>query len=71
MKNEMTFVVTIIFCLAYLFAMLGLGGVMIYIPVFSWFGYDFKGVAIPTGLYFWQGTVRAHRIWEMGALSGG
>ena len=30
--------------------MLGLGGAMLYIPVFHWFGYDFKSVAIPTGL---------------------
>jgi uncharacterized membrane protein YfcA len=30
--------------------MLGLGGAMLYIPVFHWLGYDFKSVAIPTGL---------------------
>jgi len=30
--------------------MLGLGGAMLYIPVLHWFGYDFKSVAIPTGL---------------------
>jgi hypothetical protein len=40
----------VIFTLAILFAMLGLGGAMLYIPVFHWFGYDFKSVAIPTGL---------------------
>jgi uncharacterized membrane protein YfcA len=30
--------------------MMGLGGAMLYIPVFHWFGFDFKSVAIPTGL---------------------
>lgn len=36
--------------LSFIFAMLGLGGAMLYIPVFHWLGYDFKSVAIPTGL---------------------
>lgn len=36
--------------LSFIFAMLGLGGAMLYIPVFHWLGYDFKTVAIPTGL---------------------
>ncbi len=36
--------------LAFIFSMLGLGGAMLYIPVFHRFGYDFKSVAIPTGL---------------------
>lgn len=36
--------------LAFVFSMLGLGGAMLYIPVFHGFGYDFKSVAIPTGL---------------------
>ena len=40
----------IILVLAFIFSMLGLGGAMLYIPVFHWFGYDFKSVAIPTGL---------------------
>lgn len=40
----------IIFLLAVLFSMLGLGGSMLYNPVFKWFGYNFKTVAIPTGL---------------------
>lgn len=40
----------VIFALAFIFSMLGLGGAMLYIPVFHWFGYDFKSVAIPTGL---------------------
>jgi len=31
--------------------MLGLGGAMLYIPVLHWFGFDFKSVAIPTGLF--------------------
>ncbi len=40
----------IILILAVIFAMLGLGGAMLYIPVFKWFGYNFKTIAIPTGL---------------------
>ncbi len=43
-------VTTVILVLAFIFSMLGLGGAMLYIPVFHWFGYDFKSVAIPTGL---------------------
>ncbi len=39
-----------IFFLSVVFAMLGLGGAMLYIPVFHWFAYDFRSVAIPTGL---------------------
>ena len=40
----------VIFVLAFVFSMLGLGGAMLYIPVLHWFGFDFKSVAIPTGL---------------------
>ena len=40
----------VILVLSFIFAMLGLGGAMLYIPVFKWFGYNFKTVAIPTGL---------------------
>jgi len=40
----------IILVLGFIFSMLGLGGAMLYIPVFHWFGYDFKSMAIPTGL---------------------
>ncbi|BBB33347.1 conserved hypothetical protein [Thermotomaculum hydrothermale] len=43
-------VTLVIFLLAFIFSMLGLGGAMLYIPVFHWFHYDFKSVAIPTGL---------------------
>lgn len=45
-----TIVAGVILVLAFIFSMLGLGGAMLYIPVFNWFGYDFKSVAIPTGL---------------------
>jgi len=44
-------IISIIFALAFLFSMLGLGGAMLYIPVLHWFGFDFKTVAIPTGLF--------------------
>ena len=43
-------VTAIIFLLSFIFSMLGLGGAMLYIPVLHWFGFDFKSVAIPTGL---------------------
>ena len=43
-------VTLVILVLGFIFSMLGLGGAMLYIPVFHWFGYDFKSVAIPTGL---------------------
>ncbi len=43
-------VTLVILVLAFIFSMLGLGGAMLYIPVFHWFGYNFKTVAIPTGL---------------------
>ena len=44
-------IIIIIFILGFIFSMLGLGGAMLYIPVFHWFGFDFKSVAIPTGLF--------------------
>lgn len=43
-------VAIIIFLASFLFAMLGLGGGMIYVPVLNWAGYDMKEVAIPLGL---------------------
>ena len=46
----LSIVTGLILILAFIFSMLGLGGAMLYIPVFHWFGYDFKSVAIPTGL---------------------
>lgn len=42
--------VTLIFALAFIFSMLGLGGAMVYNPLMVWFGYDFKSVVVPTGL---------------------
>lgn len=41
----------IVLLLAFLFSMLGLGGSLLYIPVFAWFGLAMKTVAIPTGLF--------------------
>ncbi len=40
----------IIFAASFLFAMLGLGGGMIYVPVLKWAGFSVKEVAIPLGL---------------------
>ncbi len=44
----LTFV--IIWAASFLFAMLGLGGGMVYVPVMKWLGFDLKSVAIPLGL---------------------
>jgi uncharacterized membrane protein YfcA len=44
-------VIGLVCVLAFLFSMLGLGGALLYVPLFNWFGYDFKTVAIPTGLF--------------------
>ncbi|MGV6847356.1 MAG: sulfite exporter TauE/SafE family protein [Marinibacterium sp.] len=40
----------VVLVLAFLFSMLGLGGAMLYVPVFTWFGFPMKTVAIPTAL---------------------
>ena len=45
-----TLLATLIFVLAFIFSMLGLGGAMVYNPLMVWFGYDFKSVVVPTGL---------------------
>ncbi len=40
----------VIWAASFLFAMLGLGGGMVYVPVMKWLGFDLKSVAIPLGL---------------------
>ncbi len=45
-----TIVFLIIFAASFLFAMLGLGGGMVYVPVLKWAGFPVKEVAIPLGL---------------------
>jgi len=35
---------------SFVFAMLGLGGGMLYVPIFKWLGFAVKSVAIPVGL---------------------
>lgn len=40
----------IILLASFLFAMLGLGGGMVYVPVLTWAGFPVKEVAIPLGL---------------------
>jgi hypothetical protein len=40
----------VIFVASFLFAMLGLGGGMVYVPILNWAGFDMKEVAIPLGL---------------------
>ena len=47
----MYYIIFIIITVAsFLFAMLGLGGGMVYVPVLKWFGLNVKEVAIPLGL---------------------
>jgi len=45
-----TIIFAIIAVASFIFAMLGLGGGMVYVPVLNWAGYDMKEVAIPLGL---------------------
>ena len=40
----------LIFLIAVVFSMLGLGGGMLYVPVFKWLGLPLKAIAIPLGL---------------------
>lgn len=47
----MIVIIAIIIAIAsFVFAMLGLGGGMVYVPALNWVGYDLKEVAIPLGL---------------------
>ncbi len=45
-----TIVFFIIAIASFIFAMLGLGGGMVYVPVLNWAGFDMVSVAIPLGL---------------------
>jgi len=45
-----TIVFFIIAVASFIFAMLGLGGGMVYVPVLNWAGFDMVSVAIPLGL---------------------
>ncbi len=54
--------VILIFALAFIFSMLGLGGAMVYNPLMVWFGYDFKSVVVPTGLLL-NGLTAASAAW--------
>ncbi|MCK7497492.1 MAG: sulfite exporter TauE/SafE family protein [Comamonadaceae bacterium] len=40
----------LIFAVSFVFAMLGLGGGMLYVPILKWLGMPLKAVAIPMGL---------------------
>jgi hypothetical protein len=40
----------LIFMVSFVFAMLGLGGGMLYVPIIKWLGFPLKAVAIPIGL---------------------
>ncbi len=47
----MNIIIGIVILLAsFLFAMLGLGGGMVYVPALNWAGYDLITVALPLGL---------------------
>jgi len=41
---------TLIFAVSFVFAMLGLGGGMLYVPIFHWLGFGLKNVVIPLAL---------------------
>jgi len=43
-------VTILIFIVSFVFAMLGLGGGMVYVPILKWAGFPIKEVAIPLGL---------------------
>lgn len=45
-----TIIFLIITAASFIFAMLGLGGGMVYVPVLNWAGFDMVSVAIPLGL---------------------
>ena len=45
-----TIIFLIIAIASFIFAMLGLGGGMVYVPVLNWAGFDMVSVAIPLGL---------------------
>ncbi len=45
-----TIVALLIFIVSFVFAMLGLGGGMVYVPILKWAGFSMKEVAIPLGL---------------------
>jgi len=45
-----TIVFLVITIASFIFAMLGLGGGMVYVPILSWAGFDMVSVAIPLGL---------------------
>lgn len=78
-----TVIAAIIILLAsFLFAMLGLGGGMVYIPALHWLGFDLKTVAIPLGLllnglntllalipYSRAGLVDYRGMWPMGVAA--
>ncbi len=40
----------LIFIVSFIFSMLGLGGGMLYVPIFHWLGFALKDVVIPLGL---------------------
>ncbi len=43
-------VAALVLAISFVFAMLGLGGGMLYVPIFQWLGFPVKAVAIPVGL---------------------
>jgi uncharacterized membrane protein YfcA len=57
----------VILLLAFVFSMLGLGGAMLYVPVFTWFGFEMKSVAIPAGLLLNGVTVLSAAIYYLRA----
>lgn len=59
-----------VFCVALVFSMLGLGGAMLYVPIFKWLELPLKTVAIPLGLLL-NGVTSASaflRYWREGLV---
>lgn len=79
--NSIIAAIIILFA-SFLFAMLGLGGGMVYIPALHWLGFDLKTVVIPLGLllnglntllalipYSRAGLVDYRGMWPMGVAA--
>jgi len=47
---ELVFIILIVLVVAFIFSIVGLGGAIIYVPLFYWLGIDLD-IAIPTALF--------------------
>lgn len=72
--NSAYFAPPLLFIIAFLFSMLGMGGSQLYIPLLFWLGLDFKTQAIPLGMLLnvvnsssaaWTYGIRKLINWEL------